>query len=80
MRKMLRVIAGCGLIVIGLVLAIPFVPGPGFPLVILGLVILGEHFHWARRMVDWGKAKLEGISTRKPNAGAPGRPETSAAE
>lgn len=57
--------SGLALLLIGAVLAIPFVPGPGIPLMIIGLVILAEHFPWARRIIDWGKAKLEGISARK---------------
>jgi hypothetical protein len=70
MKKLLRIFFGFGLILVGLVLAIPFVPGPGTPLVILGLVILGDHFPWAKRIVDWGKAKLEGtgLGKRKPAA------------
>jgi len=80
MKKLLRVFFGFGLIVVGLVLAIPFVPGPGTPLVILGLVILGDHFPWAKRIVDWGKAKLEGTSFGKRKPETPERTETPAAE
>jgi hypothetical protein len=60
LKKALRILGGFGLILVGFVLALPFVPGPGIPLMILGLVILGDHFPWARRIVDWGKSKLEG--------------------
>jgi hypothetical protein len=80
MKKVLRVFAGFGLIIVGLLLAIPFVPGPGTPLVILGLVILGDHFPWAKRIVDWGKAKLEGISPGKRKPVVPESTGTSAAE
>ena len=72
-RKTGRILAGFGLILLGAVLALPFVPGPGIPLMILGLVILAEHFPWARRLTDWGKAKIEGLkkktkSEEKPSA------------
>jgi xanthosine utilization system XapX-like protein len=64
MKRILRIFSGIALLLIGFVLSLPFVPGPGIPLMILGLVILGEHFPWARRIVDWGKAKLEGLRSR----------------
>ena len=65
MRKTLRILGGFGLLLAGFVLALPFVPGPGIPLMILGLVILGEHFSWAKRLLDWGKSKLEVFSKKR---------------
>ena len=59
MRRIARTIIGFALLFAGLLLALPFVPGPGIPLVIVGLVILAEHFDWARRLVDWAKRKLD---------------------
>ncbi len=50
---------GFSLLVVGLILAIPGVPGPGIPLIIFGLVILADHFEWARRLLDWVKRKAE---------------------
>jgi hypothetical protein len=64
-KKVGRILGGFSLIAIGLVLALPFVPGPGIPLMILGFVLLAEHFSWARRLVDWGKAKIEGATARR---------------
>lgn len=64
MKKVAKILAGFGLIVIGLVLALPLVPGPGIPIMVLGLVMLSEHFPWAKRITDWGKRKLEGVSER----------------
>jgi Putative transmembrane protein (PGPGW) len=61
MRESIRIVSGLALIGIGLILAIPFVPGPGVPLVIAGLVILSPHFRWARRLVDWAKRKFERV-------------------
>jgi len=37
----------------GGVLALPMVPGPGIVLVLGGLALLGQEFHWARRMNLW---------------------------
>lgn len=62
MKKAVRVTSGFGLVILGLILSIPLVPGPGFLLVFLGLVILADHFPWAERLVQkakngWGKVK-----------------------
>jgi hypothetical protein len=47
-----RIAIGLGLVVIGVVLALPFVPGPGLPLIFGGLTVLGGEFEWARRLRD----------------------------
>lgn len=70
MRKTLEVILGFLLIVVGLLLAIPGVPGPGLALVALGLVLLSAHYHWARRTLEWAKHKFESLRSRSP-AGKP---------
>ena len=38
---------GCTLLVIGL--ALVFLPGPGIPIIFLGLILLGTEFVWARQ-------------------------------
>ncbi|MBI4903596.1 MAG: hypothetical protein HY820_08175 [Acidobacteria bacterium] len=73
MRKTVRIISGFTLIAVGLVLAIPLVPGPGFPLVLVGLALLADHFHWARRMMDWVKGKWENVKSAATGAG--GKPQ-----
>jgi len=47
-----RVAVGMSLVAIGVVLAIPGVPGPGLPIVFGGLTVLSSEFHWARRLRD----------------------------
>jgi hypothetical protein len=64
MRKALRITLGFLVLLVGLVLALPGVPGPGIAIMIGGLVILAEHFHWARRLLDWAKAKANGLLRR----------------
>lgn len=59
-RKALRIATGVGFLLIGFLLALPFVPGPGIPLMLVGLVILSDHFHWAKRLTNWVKRKFEG--------------------
>lgn len=63
-RKAIRVGAGFLLLLVGAILAIPGVPGPGIPVMILGLVILAEHYHWARRLLHWAKEKAEQVRDR----------------
>ena len=58
-RKIIRSILGFLVLITGIVLAIPGIPGPGVALILLGLVILSAHFHWARRSVEWVKRKAE---------------------
>ena len=47
-----RVALGVSLVAIGVVLALPGVPGPGIPIVFGGLSVLSTEFHWARRLRD----------------------------
>ncbi|HXG32608.1 MAG TPA: PGPGW domain-containing protein [Bryobacteraceae bacterium] len=60
MRRLIRLTVGFALLVIGFILSLPLVPGPGIALMILGLVILSEHVPWARRLLDWAKRKVKG--------------------
>ena len=45
-----RIAVGAGLALVGIVLSLPFVPGPGVLFVFLGLGVLGGDFEWARRL------------------------------
>lgn len=63
MKKTLKIAGGICLILIGIVgLILPVMPGWAF--IIPGLVILAEYFPAARRLVDWGKSKIEGAAGR----------------
>jgi hypothetical protein len=55
--KYVKLVIGVLLVLVGTVLALPFVPGPGIPLIILGLVFLSDHFPWAKRALHWLKEK-----------------------
>jgi uncharacterized protein (TIGR02611 family) len=48
-----RIAFGAVLVLLGLVLALPLVPGPGVLLVFGGLTVLSTEFEWARRLRDW---------------------------
>jgi len=56
-----RIALGFAALLVGVVLALPLVPGPGIPLMMLGLVMLSDHFEWARRRLDWGKRQWQRI-------------------
>ena len=63
-RKFLRISLGFLLLAVGLLLSIPLVPGPGIVVIILGLVILSNHFGWARRLLEWAKRKAASVMDR----------------
>jgi uncharacterized membrane protein YbaN (DUF454 family) len=79
MRKVLRIAAGCGLVLLGITgLILPVMPGWIF--LIPGLVILSEHYPPAKRLVDWAKRHAEKAGEYLPNrrpkgAGAPPNPD-----
>ena len=62
LRKHLRICGGFLALVAGGILALPLVPGPGIPLMLVGLVLLSDHFTWARRTLDWAKQKWQRYS------------------
>lgn len=64
-RGHLRICAGFLVLILGLILAIPGVPGPGIPLILLGLVLLSARFAWAKRMLDWAKRKWRQVPPKK---------------
>jgi hypothetical protein len=47
-----RIVIGILLVVVGVFLSLPFVPGPGLLLIFGGLTVLGSEFAWARRLRD----------------------------
>ncbi len=51
-KRVGRVLVGLVLILVGIVLAIPGVPGPGVLVIFGGLTVLSVEFHWARRLRD----------------------------
>ncbi len=55
--KYARIGAGFFLVGVGFILALPLVPGPGIPLILLGLALLAEHYVWPRKIIDWLKQR-----------------------
>ena len=58
LREKLKILSGFGLVALGIVgLIVPVLPGWIF--LIPGLVILSDHFVWARRLLDRAKVYLD---------------------
>jgi hypothetical protein len=49
-KRLLRITAGLLLMLIGVILMLPGVPGPGFVPLLIGLSLLAADFEWARRL------------------------------
>lgn len=51
-KRVVLVVFGFTLLIVGLILAIPGVPGPGFLVILGGLAILAAEFVWARNLLN----------------------------
>jgi hypothetical protein len=72
-RKYLEIGAGFMLLAIGLIGGlIPILQG--WPFGIAGLVILARHFHWAKRTLEWAKAKWDKVRGKKAEEADPAAP------
>jgi uncharacterized protein (TIGR02611 family) len=60
-----RVVVGGILLIVGVVLSLPLVPGPGVLLVVVGLGFLSHEFEWARRLRDWAHQQFHRITGRR---------------
>lgn len=56
-RRLVVALVGSIVVLVGVVM-IPY-PGPGWLVVFMGLAILAHEFPWARRLLDYGKAKYD---------------------
>ena len=65
--RLLRIITGFALLIAGIILSVPFVPGPGLLLVILALGILSRDFHWAERIRLYLHNKWHELHNRQRN-------------
>ena len=52
-------IAGFGLVIAGVILALPLVPGPGSLLIIAGLAVLATEFEWAERWLHRARNRFD---------------------
>ena len=51
-------VAGFCVLLGGVVLSLPFVPGPGLLLIAIGLGMLALEFAWAERVLDYARARV----------------------
>ena len=63
MVRIARIGAGIGLVLLGLFLLV--LPGPGILTIGAGLAILAIDFVWARRLLDWMKARFREYFTNE---------------
>ena len=67
LRLIARISAGFSLVIVGTLLALPGVPGPGIALIVVGLLLLEPHFVWARKSLAWVRERIQRV--RKRSAG-----------
>jgi uncharacterized protein (TIGR02611 family) len=58
-RRLLRIVGGFTLLLIGIVMLVT--PGPGWLAILLGLGLLAAEFVWARRLMDRIKRQSERV-------------------
>lgn len=61
-------VAGGVLVVAGIILALPLVPGPGILLIALGLGLLALEFDWAERLLERTVDRLEEAGEKAADA------------
>ena len=73
-KRVARITSGIVVLIVGIILSIPGVPGPGLLFVFLGLSILAVDFVWAHRLktkLQNGAGKVVDKVRGKPKANAP---------
>lgn len=58
LTKVAVTIAGVVVILAGVVLSGPGIPGPGFLVILVGLAILATEWDWADNLLQWARTKL----------------------
>lgn len=65
--RLLRIIFGFALLIAGLVLSLPGIPGPGIVVVVLALGVLSRDFQWAERIRLYLHKKWHELRNRQSN-------------
>lgn len=68
-----RIVSGIAVLLVGLLLSLPGIPGPGIIVIVLGLGILSSEFDWAERLYTRLKKMGQSLIQRK-NSPPPPRP------
>ncbi|MGQ9650534.1 MAG: PGPGW domain-containing protein [Phycisphaerae bacterium] len=69
--RILVAIIGSAVVLAGIGLSIPMVPGPGFAVVIAGLAILATEFSGPRRLLRWLSRRIRQRREEKTKQRAP---------
>jgi Putative transmembrane protein (PGPGW) len=64
-----RIALGIALLVLGGILALPLVPGPGLLVMFGGLTVLSSEFAWARRLRERLRGMFPHRGRRAPHGG-----------
>lgn len=59
-----RIAGGIVLVLVGLVLSLPLVPGPGLLCIFGGVTVLSGEFEWARRLREWMRETFHRVLRR----------------
>ena len=71
--RVAKIVAGFGLLAAGVVMLA--LPGPGWLAIAIGLGLLGDEFHWARRLLDGLKKTATRFSRSRRRRNADGAQE-----
>jgi hypothetical protein len=63
--RLCRITCGFLLLLVGIMLSLPGIPGPGIVLIVLSLGILSHDFHWAHRVNVYLKRKWHEVLDRR---------------
>ncbi len=79
-----RIVGGIVVILVGLFLSLPGIPGPGIVVIVLGLGILSSEFDWAERLYTrlkkMGQKMSRNLIQRKNSPNPPSPMEESQAD
>ncbi len=64
-----RITIGVGLLIVGGILSLPLVPGPGLLVMLGGLTVLSGEFEWARRLRDRMRHTFHRVTGRAHHGG-----------
>lgn len=63
-KRILVTLLGSALVVLGIVLSLPLVPGPGLLTIIAGLAVLSTEFDFATDALDWARERYRATKRR----------------
>ena len=58
LTKVVITVVGFAVILLGIIMSGPGIPGPGIVVILLGLALLATEWEWAERLLQWGREKV----------------------